>query len=269
MPAKSDIKIDQRYLFNKKMVSHMDKKQYFKELKEQCKSLGWKLISKEYINSKTKLQFKCPSGHLVEKTPSSFKASPSCSECKGLIKRFLKLIKEKEYLLFNEPILNTKAKVVCPNKHIWNVFPIKFIEGKECPECKIPESKGEVAVRNFLTDMKVTFYSQYRISELPKRKFDFLFLCNGVLHVLEFDGEQHFKYTPHFHSSKESFKESQKIDRVKTVIALKAGYRVIRIDYTQSDFIKEHMLEALRSKEILYLSTPQKEINLLIYIKDK
>lgn len=42
-------------------------------------------------------------------------------------------------------------------------------------------------------------------------------------------------------------KESREVDILKTKTALEEGYRVIRIDYTQIDNIKDHLLQDFNS----------------------
>ena len=49
---------------------------------------------------------------------------------------------------------------------------------------------------------------------------------------------------------------NHEIDCVKTFVAMKAGYRVVRIDYTQLNKMSIHVKTALEQKQDLYLSTP-------------
>lgn len=74
--------------------------------------------------------------------------------------------------------------------------------------------------------------------------------------MLEFDGMQHFKYTPIFQNDIETFYEQQQIDIIKTTSAIIEGYHMITIDYMQIHNIPFHMEQAFLLKQKLYLSTP-------------
>lgn len=123
-----------------------------------------------------------------------------------------------------------------------------------CPNCV--SSKGEEECFNVLKTLSIEFKKEYTIEQLPRKRYDFYFQRNNLSYLLEFDGLQHFEERSHF-CKKQSFEERQEMDRIKTKVALEAGYRLIRIDYTQIDKIEEHLEKALSSKDKLYLSTSE------------
>jgi very-short-patch-repair endonuclease len=49
--------------------------------------------------------------------------------------------------------------------------------------------------------------------------------------IIEFDGEQHFKFSAKFHQTEESFQERKYIDIIKTFHVLTNNLRMIRIDH--------------------------------------
>jgi hypothetical protein len=95
---------------------------------------------------------------------------------------------------------------------------------------------------------KIHYQPQYTSKQLPNRRYDFRFhLCPGWIN--EADDRGHFEGNGH--------KERQESDRIKTLMAIIKGEKVIRIDYTQIDKIDYHMQRAFAANKSLYLSTPE------------
>ncbi|MEO6067391.1 MAG: hypothetical protein ABIQ41_05365, partial [Gemmatimonadales bacterium] len=61
---------------------------------------------------------------------------------------------------------------------------------------------------------------------------------------------------PFFHINEEEFHNKQQIDTLKTQHAIRSGYCVIRIDYTQINEIESHLEKAIALKGETYFSTP-------------
>ena len=162
-------------------------------------------------------------------------------------------------LIKQEHIRNNKSHVplicnIC--KKCWSPTVNNLINGKRgCPRCKI--SKGERACLNYLLSNNIIFEEQFKILELGLKKFDFMIEFNESKYIIEFDGEQHFKFVQHFHKLPNVFIKLQEIDILKTVIAIKNGYNFIRIDYKQINNVDFHISQALKLKQIFYFSTPE------------
>lgn len=60
--------------------------------------------------------------------------------------------------------------------------------------------------------------------------------------LIEFDGEQHFKYTGAGWNTKENFEKTQKLDKIKNEYALNNNYSLVRIPYWERDNITLDML---------------------------
>lgn len=151
---------------------------------------------------------------------------------------------------------NRKLQWQCNEGHMFDLTPYKVSRwGKWCPECGC--SIGEREIRKFLRDNMIPFLPQYTVAELPSRRYDFYFEYDGLRYLVEYDGEQHFRYIRKFHHKTSKFKESQIVDRIKTSVALQTGYRVIRIDYNERDNIPYHLISAIRSDAALYLSNSE------------
>lgn len=57
--------------------------------------------------------------------------------------------------------------------------------------------------------------------------------------AVEYNGAQHYKYTPYFHKSKEAFHNQQYRDYIKRDLCKKNGIRLIEVPYT----VKVHDIE--------------------------
>ena len=66
----------------------------YEEIKEYIESFGYKLLSNEYKNNKTKLKIKCPKGHIFEMSFNSFKNGTRCPKCGGTQKLTYNEVKE-------------------------------------------------------------------------------------------------------------------------------------------------------------------------------
>ncbi len=108
-----------------------------------AKERGGECLSKEYINSNTKLKWKCEKGHVWEATPMHIKHSKSwCLICSGKEKHTIEKMKEianerggeclsKEYINSN-----IKLKWKCEKGHVWEVSPINIVNNNAwCKKC--------------------------------------------------------------------------------------------------------------------------------------
>ena len=59
----------------------MKRKKSYNEIKEYVEKENYKLISKEYINSSTKLKMICDKGHECEISFGNFKYGKRCRQC--------------------------------------------------------------------------------------------------------------------------------------------------------------------------------------------
>lgn len=158
----------------------------------------------------------------------------------------------------------TREQIINCNSHIpiicktcnrrWNPTIDSHVKGGGCPKCN--KSKGEKICLDILEKMDLNPDSQVRISALPRQPFDFGFEYIGNKWLLEFDGQQHFHFNEFFHRDIKEFINRQLADIIKTKTAIKEGYKVIHIDYTQIDNVEYHIMLALKLEQSLYLSTP-------------
>lgn len=128
---------------------------------------------------------------------------------------------------------------------------------------KIVLSDGERLCGELLTGLGLNPSSQYRISLIPRYRFDYYFTHEGREYILEFDGSQHFEFTPWFHRSKRSFYIKRRRDLLKSSVALMSGYHLIRIAYNDLVKAQDIIKTVIREKTRLYVSNKEKYSYLL------
>ncbi|CAH6419476.1 Hypothetical protein HVR_LOCUS656, partial [uncultured virus] len=123
-----------------------------------------------------------------------------------------------------------------------------------CSVCN--ESVGETCVRLVLNSLNINFTPQWTHDSLPRKRFDFFFIYNNELWLIEYDGIQHFKEIAIFHKEDDEFEYRREIDKIKTFVACTTGYKLIRIDHTNRDeeSIRRHILRAFELNSPIYYS---------------
>jgi hypothetical protein len=109
-----------------------------------ARKLGGRCISKEYINTDTKLVWECKKGHRWEAPPKTVKKGHWCPSCagmrKGTIEEMQALAKKFGGQCLSKKYLNTHAKLTwqCKDGHQWQNTP-SMIKSRNswCPVCKI------------------------------------------------------------------------------------------------------------------------------------
>ena len=214
-----------------------------------------KLLSKEYINNATYMEFKCKCGSEFSTTFAKFKDrnQRQCQKCgriasgvKGSLSR-TKTQEEFELEIYN--LVNNEYKVV--SKYLGAMKPISFLHekcGKEwtttynsfhtggrCPICT--SSKGEKVIRDLLLNNHINFYEQYKIVECRDKSplpFDFSIFEDKektrLKCLIEYDGEQHFKSMSYF-GGEERFNDQQKKDNIKNDYCKQNNIELLRIPY--------------------------------------
>jgi very-short-patch-repair endonuclease len=168
--------------------------------------------------------------------------------------------------------LSTKVNIiciVCTCKWIITLgvhIMIKVMGG--CPECRrrsCNPTEGEKRCMIHLNILQIKYEWEWRLPSVEKYFYDFIFEYNGKGYVLEYDGKQHFEYSPYFHKSEQLFNSEQNKDIDKSKAIISEGYYLIRIDYTQINNIAHHInkaLQILNNQNRVYYSTPQMYIHI-------
>ncbi len=93
-------------------------------------------------------------------------------------------------------------------------------------------SKGEITISRILDNLGITYLAEF---SLPNCKFRYDFCLFDYNILIELDGYQHFEFPNKYHKSKKEYFDYRQKDVKKTLMALKAGYQIIRLHY---DFLE-------------------------------
>lgn len=201
-------------------------------VKYEFEKNGYILLETDYINNRTKMNFKCPKGHLGKITYNNFKKH-KCSKCFGNSKHDIEYIKKEfqkyDYTLLENNYINsiTKMNFKCPNGHYNYITYKTFKRGSRCSSCLY---KNEQKCRKILEN--------YFKNKFPKTRPNFL---NGLeldgynqeLNLaFEYNGEQHYIYNKFFHNNnKLNFFNQRKRDLEKFLLCKINNIKLIIIPY--------------------------------------
>ena len=141
------------------------------EMHEIAKSRNGECLSDQYVNSQTKLKWRCSEGHKWESTPNSIKRGGWCRICAGLapltIEEMHKIAKSRDGECLSDKYMNsqTKLKWRCSEGHEWKAVPSSVKQGSWCPYCvgrhetidhiyEIAKSRGGECLSNEYIDAK-------------------------------------------------------------------------------------------------------------------
>lgn len=224
---------------------------------------GGKLISTEYVNANTKMEWECDKGHRWMATWGHIGNGKWCPRCAKKASPTMEMIHElarkKNGRLLSTNYVDHKEHLIwqCERSHVFkSSWSSVSSSDTWCPKCarSTRRSKGEEAIENVLKKLGIEYKVEYPHVNLPRVTYDFYFEYKGVKHIIEFDGMQHFKFSKFFHDTDESFKYRQEMDKLKTYVALRTGYKLIRIDYTCLKKIDQYIIDALESPFTFYVT---------------
>lgn len=216
----------------------------YKEIKNMFEKEGFKLITegRNYRNTTTKVDIKCPRGHLHSMLPKDFKNGTRCAKCAGLAKYTIEDVKhfanKLSYTLVSDKYEDSQKPLefICSvgHKYITSFTGIKA-RGNRCRKCK--GSRGEVLVGYILQQMlpKHEAYKAHQTISYKGRKYEFDFVIGeGRSLYIEYDGEQHYRPIE-FYGGKQGYDKQVKRDNMKEEYVAKKGGDLLRISYTRTD----------------------------------
>ena len=140
---------------------------------------------------------------------------------------------------------NHEIKFICNNcDKISKKNRAKNLLSRGCPNCIF--SKGEKKIQTILEENKISFIREYKINTLKDAnnlRFDFAILDNNgeLLHLIEYDGKQHFEPVKIFGGEKR-FLDQIKKDKMKNEYCNNNNIKLIRIKYSDIDKININLL---------------------------
>lgn len=230
---------------NAKKTTEQFKQEVFQLVNDEYTVLG------EYNGSHIKILIRhniC--NHEYNVDPAEFLSGKRCPKCQHRsYKKTTEEFKEEVYNLVGseyeilEEYIDTHTKILFKHNKCGTVYPVKpckFIYGRRCPICN--ESHGEQEIRRIL--------NTYNIYYIAQKIFDGLIgLGNGNLSydfylpqynlLIEYQGEQHEKYTLGLHKSYNDFEKQLEHDRRKQEYAQNNNINLLEIWYWDFENIEE------------------------------
>ena len=224
------------------------------------KERGCTLLSTNYVNNRSRLEYICENGHKTETIFNSLQQGIGCAKCSGNEKLTIEYVreyfKERGCELLSTIYVNALSKLeyICKNGHKTEINFNDFRTGYGCRKCL---NKTEKIVLDFLQEHYKNILSEAKFEWCKAKshlRFDFLLDDEKV--IIEVDGLQHFEHVPYW---KTDLQQIQERDVYKMRCAIEHGYRVVRI--CQIDVFKNtidwklKLQEAIASEEqIIYIS---------------
>jgi hypothetical protein len=146
--------------------------------------------------------------------------------------KYGKLTVEDNYKIEND-ITYWLCKCECGNKLWVRAYSLISNNTQSCG-C-INYSIGEKNISEILKKNKINFKKEYIFPDLPKRRYDFY--LTDMNRIIEFDGEQHFKFKNNWAQTEEEFLQAQQRDKEKNQYCFKHNIPIVRIPYTERDKI--------------------------------
>lgn len=108
--------------------------------------------------------------------------------------------------------------------------------------CK-KQSIGVENIKNILNQNNIVYKKEYKFNDYQERRYDFAIFNNEglVIRLIEFDGEQHYKYTGGWNDQK-SLEKNKLHDKEKNEYALSHNIPLVRIPYWKRDNITLDMI---------------------------
>jgi len=117
-----------------------------KEMQNLAKANGGTCLSKRYVDTHTKLRWRCKKGHVWEAMPYSVKNGHWCWKCgvarrasvqRLTIKEMQKIAKSKGGKCLSKKYVNVETKLewMCSTGHKWKATPHDIRDGTWCPKC--------------------------------------------------------------------------------------------------------------------------------------
>jgi hypothetical protein len=169
---------------------------------------------------------------------------PKCGGSKKLtLEEFIErsnIIHDFKYRYENVIYINhmTKVDIICPIHGIFKQNPNSHLIGQGCHSCNSFKSKSEKKIEKELCNRNINYKKQYYFQDLKHIKhlrFDFAIFDknNNLLFLLEYNGEQHYKYVEYIHKDIKNFKDQEKRDKKKIEYCNIKNIKLIIIKYDE------------------------------------
>lgn len=197
---------------------------------------------KNYINGVTRINIECLEHGLFKQTPGSHLKGIGCAKCVGNRRltsdEFIEKANKKHNNLYTYPDLDYKnydsrINISCSKHGLFNQTVRDHLTGRGCPICR--NSKGELKISEILNINNINYKPQFIFNDLRHKsllKFDFAIIEDDVVkYLIEYNGEQHYKFKKKFHRDYDNFIVNQYRDKLKLDYCKINNYKLYIIKY--------------------------------------
>ncbi len=223
----------------------------------------------KYIDTHTEVIIICPIHGDFSKTPKAHLNGEGCQLCSIKKRRDEQTMTLGEFIEKANNIYGigtydyskviyvnnyTEVTIICHKHGEFLKTPNAHLSSQGCPKCK-NNYKGEIAIRNFLTEYKIEFKEQKKFDDCKdKRQLPFDFYIPLYNLCIEFDGEGHFKPIKRSKEmtdkqAEENLNYIQKHDKIKTNYCKNNGINLLRIRYDEN--VEEKLKEYFQKYGII------------------
>ena len=223
---------------------------------------GGRCLSSSYTNNSTKLKWECSEGHQWRATGGSIKFGSWCSICSGNAPKTLsdmqELAEKRGGKCISKQIVNvmTHLKWECSNGHQWEATPNCIHKGRWCPECNSKKNVAECKCREIIEELTGLKFPCTRRVLGGGYELD---MYNERLNLaFEYNGRQHYVFTPQWHRTPSALADQQKRDRKKKELCRqkRINLEVIHYKISSSDSRLKNFLKNKLIKHGIPLSNP-------------
>lgn len=124
-------------------------KHEYEEVKEEFKKRGYTLLSDNYVDNYSNLDFICDRGHFSKISYASFRRGSGCRYCspnaKFTYEEVKSVFENRGYKLITKEYVNSRnlLSFECPNGHIGEMAFRSFKKGCNCLECLYNSRRGD------------------------------------------------------------------------------------------------------------------------------
>jgi hypothetical protein len=241
------------------------KEEGLEKAKQYASSKGGECLSTEYVNSNSKLTWRCSEGHIWDSSFGIISSNYWCKKCSdeaninknGLIEAKKYAESRNGECLSNE-YLGAKKELTwkCENNHIWKSKYVNVVLSNSwCPQCaKYFQSEHKVRnLFNYLFDTE--FHStrpSWNLNPITNKPLELDGYSEELKLAFEYQGQHHYEVGIH-NNTLEDLEYIQFKDKVKKENCVKQGVELLIIDHkkkSNDEDIINYILDLLKEKNI-------------------
>lgn len=189
------------------------------------------------------VEIQCSKGHIWRKAAGQMLYSQHwCPECgrsgKGErlnVERLKKVAQSRGGEILTKIIVNqhSRVEVKCADGHIWHTSAFCLLyKNTWCPQCAGREGE-KLSVQHIHETTGWIFYKKRPmwLKGLGHTPLELDAYCKETKLAIEYQGQQHYHFIPHWHKNEETFHEGQARDESKRKLCAEHGVMLFEIPY--------------------------------------